>query len=316
MLESCLRLSKCSVMALLSHRQAWSLAALFVLFPCIFFASDTSDRPATTYRTRTSEVLVSLFATDENNRPVEALNKDDFAVVDGDLVIRDFRSLVRSNETALDIVVLVDASASVASGFQATMGNVLRLVSQNLASDDLSVVTFAGLQPAVLCTGNCRSAGSQSRLLAVKATGATPLFDALVYTARFAAERRRPGARQILILFSDGNDTISITSAREALDTVVDSGSILYTITPSAEGSRESASLQSMAEATGGRSFHLKDGADKILEGVLEDQRACYIVTYELPNHQPGFHSLRILPKHNLKLRFHCRKGYYYEDLR
>jgi Mg-chelatase subunit ChlD len=120
-------------------------------------------------------VRVSLFATDETNRALQSLSKDDFAVVDGDIVVRDFRSLARSNDTALDIVVVVDASESVASGFRASMGNVLRLVSQNSASDDLSVVTFSGLQPALLCTGNCASKGAQERLLDVKATGATPL---------------------------------------------------------------------------------------------------------------------------------------------
>jgi hypothetical protein len=40
------------------------------------------------------------------------------------------------------------------------------------------------------------------------------------------------------------------------------------------------------------------------------------VVSYALPSRQKGFHSLRILPKHNLNLQFHSRKGYYYDEVR
>jgi hypothetical protein len=101
-------------MASLSHRQGWSFAVLLTIFPCVFFASTTSDVPS-------SEVRIAFFATDQNNHLVEKIDKNDFAVVDGDEVIRDFRSLVRSDETALDIVLLVDASESVAPRYQAVI---------------------------------------------------------------------------------------------------------------------------------------------------------------------------------------------------
>ena len=90
-------------MALLSHRQGCSLAVLLAFFPCLFYASSTSDDPLTTYRTGTSEVRVSFFATDEHNQPVENVGKDDFAIVDGEMVVRDFRSLVRASDTAVDL---------------------------------------------------------------------------------------------------------------------------------------------------------------------------------------------------------------------
>ena len=52
---------------------------------------------------------------------------------------------------------------------------------------------------------------------------------------------------------------------------------------------------------------------EESVKGALADLRASYVVTYQLPSRAVGFHSLRILPKHNLNLRFHCRNGYYYE---
>jgi Mg-chelatase subunit ChlD len=147
LLECCARLSKYTAMASLSHRQSWSLAVLLAVFPCLLRAGAENDAPKITYRTGTSEVRVTFFATDENNRLVQAIDRNDFAVVDGDIVIRDFRSLTRSDETGLDIVVLVDASESVAPRFHAIAEEVLRLISRNHSGDDLSIITFAGLRP-------------------------------------------------------------------------------------------------------------------------------------------------------------------------
>jgi VWFA-related protein len=303
-------------MGMLSHRQGWSFAVLLSVFPCVFFAGSTSDPPLTTYHTGTSEVRVSFFATDENDRLVENLSRDDFAVVDSGMVIRDFRSLTRSNETPLDVVVLVDASESVAPRFQATLQDIRRLVSQRNAArgDEISVVAFAGLQPHLLCANDCRTSGAEQRLLAVKAGGATPLFDALIYTAGFLAKRHTEGVRQVVILFSDGGDTISRTSARDSLDAVTATGALVYSVNldPSWDVSEGSLSLQRMAEATGGRSISLHKGVVDVLEAIMADLRASYVVTYQLPSHAAGFHSLRILPKHNLNLRFHCRRGYFY----
>ena len=122
-----------------------------------------------------------------------------------------------------------------------------------------------------------------------------------------------------MILFSDGNDTISRASAREALEAMLSSGAMLYSVNVDASGgafSTGSLLLQQMSEATGGRSFSARDGVSDVLRAILDDLRAAYVVTYSLPTHQPGFHSLRILPKHNLNLRFHCRRGYYYDQNR
>src|SRR5207245_1566451 len=109
LLECCARLSQFTAMASLSHRQSWSLALLVAVFPCLLCARADNEAPTISYRTGTSEVRVTFFATDENNRLVQAIDRNDFAVVDGDLVIRDFRSLTRSQENTLVVFVLVDA---------------------------------------------------------------------------------------------------------------------------------------------------------------------------------------------------------------
>jgi len=302
--------------AMLSHWHKWLFPLLFLVLPHSAFAGNATDLPAATYRTTVSEIRVTFFATDDKNRPVDKIEKDDFAVVDNGMVIRDFRSLMRSDETALDVVALVDASESVAPRFQATVYDVLQLVSQKQSAPDhaISVMSFSGLQATLLCSDNCRSTGSGQRLLAAKAEGATPLFDALAYSADFVAQRRAPGVRPVLILLSDGDDTISKISSRDAVEAVIASGANVYAIDSNRSGSASHSSmgLQRIAEATGGRYFPAEAHPAEVLRSAQEDLHASYIVTYQLPSHTAGFHSLRILPKHNLNLQFHCRSGYYY----
>jgi VWFA-related protein len=305
-------------MAMLSPKPAWSWVLVFAICLSISFAATGS--PPTAYRTGTSEVRISFFATDERNRLVENVSKDDFALVDSGMVIRDFRSLTRSDETAIDIVVLVDASESVTSSLPSVTNNVLEFVSQNPSPrrDRFTVITFAGLDPRVLCSGNCQMSASKQKLLAIHPGDATPVYDALTFAADFISTRNAAGVRPILILFSDGNDTASRSSARDALDAVIASGVTLYGIDlKESDAAPNSISpMAQMAEATGGRSFPMNESAAQVLASILADQRASYLVTYQLPSHAAGFHSLRILPKHNLNLRFHCRRGYYYEEVR
>jgi VWFA-related protein len=296
------------------------------------FADDTNDSSGPpTYHSTVSEVRVTFFATDENNHPLETLTKSDFAVVDNERVVRNFRSFTHSDETSLDLVVLVDLSESVAPRVRVAISDVLQLVAreQSIPDDNISVLSFGGalggtsggrfggLQPAILCSSGCRASDSASKLLAVKSGGTTPLFDALIFAADFISHHRRAGARPVIILFSDGDDTISLHSPREALQAVLDEGALIYSVDMGKDQTSGTMFLRRVSEATGGRYFSLRfsqhDSAATVLNAVLEDLRASYVVTYDLPSHQAGFHSLRLLPTHNLNLTFHSRNGHEYE---
>src|SRR5271157_4025227 len=163
-----------------------ALLALFTL-PSVLAAeeaSDASDVP--TYRSSVSEVRVTFFATDESNHPLATLTKSDFAVVDNERVVRNFRSLTHSDETSLDVVALVDLSGSVAPRFRVAMSAVLQLVAreQSIPDDNIAVLSFGGafggasggIRPAILCPSGCGASDSVSKLLAVKSGGTTPLF--------------------------------------------------------------------------------------------------------------------------------------------
>lgn len=313
-----------------------------------------------TYSTTVSEVRVTFFATDQNNHLQESLTKSDFAVVDNDRVIRNFRSCTRASETMLDVAALLDLSESVGPHFRDAIANVLQLIARekSFPENNLAVLSFGGggggmsgaaeeatpaaafrqtsgsIKPAILCSRGCPVAGSIAKLQAVKSGGLTPLYDALIFASDFLgehhAESERNGARDeppgssrqnvrpVIILFSDGNDTISLHNAGDALQAARDAGILIYSVDIGAsERSSGGHFMQQVANATGGRYFSprfVQNGsAASLLNTVLEDARASYVVTYDLPDEEARFHSLRVLPTHNLNLTFHSRDSYTYE---
>lgn len=304
---------------MLSHRQGCSCGLLLSVCSLVFILENRCVAQSVSYHVSASEVRVVFFATDAADRSIETVSRDDFAVVDSGNVIRDFRSLVRTEETALHIIVLVDTSESMGPYFHETVRDVERITSQEdgAGSGNLSVASFSGLKPLLLCAGNCRGPQLEAKLLSIEPAGPTPLFDTLAYAAGVLSSQQTTAVRDVIILFSDGDDTISTASGHEALSDVLASGALLYAVNTSPlSDTRGAITLQQLAEATGGRSFSARDNTVNILQAILADLRTSYVVTYALPERSRGFHSLRILPKHNLNLRFHCRKGYYYENVR
>lgn len=100
---------------------------------------------------------LSFSAIDQNNRGVATLETGDFAVVDKGVIVRNFQSFTRSDVTKLEIAVLVDASGSVRPRFRQEIAGVLELVAQTagVPDENISIFSFQGTQPAMLCAGDC-----------------------------------------------------------------------------------------------------------------------------------------------------------------
>lgn len=144
--------------------------------------------------------------------------------------------------------------------------------------------------------------------------GQTPLFDSIVFAARMLGRRRELPTRKILILFSDGADTISLNSLADSIDSAVDNDVAIYSVDTGTapHACPGTLVLRNLAVKTGGRYFPVELGSANVPDAILEDFHAAYTVAYKLPSHAAGFHLVRILPTHNLGLQFHCRRGYVY----
>jgi len=303
------------VMATLSHRLLWQGVLAFFVASSALSPGESGDSAHATYRSTASEVRLTFFTTDQHNRSVNQLQKNDFAVVDNGLVVRDFRSFTQSNVTQLDLLLLVDCSESVLPQFRREISDVLRLASQTqaIAEDHVAIVSFGGHEPRVVCAGDCMTSTAAGQLAATAANGQTPLFDAVRFAADFLAKHHDPETRPVLILFSDGEDTISRSSARDAIEAALTAETQIYAVDLGRSATSEGTdTLREMATATGGRYFTVQDGTARALRAALDDLHAGYIVTYKLPSREAGFHSVRILPTHNMNLQFRCRYGYHY----
>lgn len=298
--------------------------SLWPILPLLLYCARSTpgiagDEPEFRFRASSTEVQLNFSASDQNDHGVATLQPADFVVVDRDIIVRNFQSFTRSHWTKLELAILVDASESVAPQFRQEISDTLDLVSRTagIPDDHLSIISFRDSRPDLLCAGNCRSSHAAGTLPAARTGGLTPLFDAIVFASQFLSERD-PQAEKVLIVLSDGNDTISRRSLADAVDAAHSADVAIYCVdVNSGLPSQGTSVLRSLADATGGRYFAAPTGPAAALDVILEDSRASYTVSYRLPSHAAGFHIVRVLPAHNLNLHFRSRSGYYYpHDLR
>ena len=279
---------------------------------------DATYRSAATFRSDASEVRMSFSTTDRDDRVIATLQPSDFAIVDHDLVIRDFRSFTLTEYTHIDLTLLVDESGSISPQFRQELASVTRFLAQSggVPEQSFSVLSFRDLKPTVLCQGNCRALDLGAQFPPVSSGGQTPLYDSVVFAARLMGQRSDHHTRKFLVIFSDGADTISLRSFSDAIDSALDNDVAIYTVDVSKAPHVHPGTLilRALAVNTGGRSFSLESGASNVLDAILKDFHATYTVAYKLPSHAAGFHLVRILPTRDLGLQFHCRRGYYYPN--
>jgi VWFA-related protein len=299
----------------------FALTWFIAMIPCACGAASAAAEDGAevlakpTYRSAVSEVRLVFFATDEQNHNVGDLQKNDFAVVDNERVIREFRGFARANLTRLNVVVLIDASESVLPQVRSEIADTLQLMAQSpwSSDDNISVLSFSGMDVQVVCRDDCREVDEASRFESLPRGGATPLFDALQAATKLLAQRAQPDRWPVIVVFSDGEDTISRTSFAQALQNILVAGAQVYAVdvaTPAGQ-SKGSATLQKIADDTGGRYLRIGDAGAGVFEQFIEDLHSAQVVTYVSPESHSDFHSVRIYPTHNLNLRFHSRRGYY-----
>jgi Ca-activated chloride channel homolog len=301
-----------------STRKHLRLALTFLLICGASARVAPSDSEPTTFRTSVTEVRLTFSATDENNRGVVTLQEGDCAVVDKDVIVRSFRSFNRVEMTALDVAILIDESPSISPRFRQEIANAVQLISRADAVPDesFSVASFRGQNPTLICDGNCRASQTGDHFRAEPAGGLTPLFDGIVFASNLLARRSESPAKKALILFSDGEDTISRHSSLDAMRAAMMGSVQIYTVDlgTASDPQQGGSILQNLAYATGGQSFTVQQGSEKVIAAVLEDFHATYAVTYKMPSASNGLHEVRILPTHNRNLTFRCRSGYFYPD--
>jgi Ca-activated chloride channel family protein len=304
-------------------RSSWIVLLVFICATTIYpetvratpSQAAANDTLGGTYRSDATEVRLTFSAVDGSDHGLTTLQAGDFAVVDENVVVRNFRSFVHASGSGVEIAILIDASESVTPRFQQELIDVIQMVSDSteIPENKVSVIAFQGSESSVLCAGNCRTTGVSQKPVA-QTGGRTPLFDSVVFASRFLSQRADPRAAKALIVFSDGEDNSSRNSLADAVEVAQAADVQIYGIDLSNPSfpSPGTAVLNRIAAFTGGYNFPISDGAARALNTILESLRATYTVSYQIPNRAAGFHAIQILPTHNRDVQFRSRSGYYY----
>jgi VWFA-related protein len=274
-----------------------------------------ADQPGYTLQVTANEVQLAFAASDRDGHVVRALRSADVAVADNGSIIRQFRSFQPAAKCPLDLVILLDASDSVASQIPEEIATVRNFVGDSAwgQHDRISILAFGGLRPQLICARNCEGDIAALKLRALRTNGLTPLYDALFQASELLKQNRDAQSRLAIILFSDGVDTISMHGLSEVLEAAQNLQATIYSVNSRSGKSAPSQGdtvLNHLAGSTGGLSFAPGRNNMEVLRTVMEDLRGGYVLTYALPVQAPGQHSVRILPTSDPKLQFRARSAY------
>ncbi len=270
--------------------------------------------------------LVRMLATvkDPMGKLVGGLDRTDFRVFDNG-VPQDIALFERNTEQPLSIALLVDTSRSTEREKRYEVDSinkfVSRLTGEGNPGDTLALFSFNTDVTAL--TGFTRARGViRGGLGELKSEGGTALYDA-IYLA--AGELRRREGRHVVLVVSDGGDTVSRLPFQKALEALHSADAVLYAIvTVPVKGEagrnlRGENALITLSTWTGGQFFMPTPGADldDAFARIIRDLRTQYLLGFypkNLPPTKERFHKVTLevgRDRHTVS----SRNGYYSDDI-
>jgi len=299
---------------MLLHNYAKLIAAWVLVVAFAAAATGQSGRRAAAtvddedvVRVRTEEVLLPISVLDEAGRPVVGLEEEDFLVYDNG--VRQQITSFNRRRVPANIVLLLDASGSVFSQMRFIRAAARRFVQGLSIEDRVAVVQFADRVEVIQEWTQDRAAVEQAIAWRYRPGERTTLYDGLRRVALDLLPRVE--GRRVVILLTDGIDTVSGTRADEALAALRQVEAVVYVISlterlrreyrlaPGAERvvSGAEAFLERVAMETGGRTIYPlgDDDLEQAYGAIAEELRTQYILTYKPQPRARGWHEVRVL---------------------
>ena len=270
--------------------------------------------------------LVRILATvkDKAGALVGSLTKEDFQVADNGAP-QQISVFARQTDQPLSVALLIDNSGSTAKDLKYEVDSVNHFIKALLREgnpeDAVSLYSFNWR--IVQQNGFTRNLASLDRSLRnLRGEAGTSLYDAILLASRDI--QFRPG-RKILVVVTDGGDTVSHTDFNRATEAAQLADAIIYPIlvVPITNQAGRNVggenALTTFAQRTGGRVFSPTLGAemDGVFDQIIRDLRTQYLIGY-YPKNTPlttdPYHSLQVTVS-NPDLHVMARSGYYGESL-
>ena len=276
-----------------------------------------------TFRTTTNSVRVDV-SVRNGTKVVTGLAAKDFEVLDND--VRQQVVDVTYGKLPIDITLALDVSASVTGAELSRLRLAITQLMSELGRDDrLRLITFNMRVSRVVDFTSDVSAVERA-IERVSAGGATSIFDT-ISVALISADD--PDRRQLVVLFSDGEDSLSTTEPRALSAVAQRTSATLTAVVPSAlfglEGRSVFASrtprpegrlLTRLAADTGGVVIQMAsrdDDLTKTFQRALDEFRSSYVLYFTPHDVQRGFHTLKVTVPQNSKYTVRARAGYWGE---
>lgn len=262
--------------------------------------SDVSAEQFPTIRAESRLVSVALNVVDEHGAPVGGLTMADFDLSE-DGRPQKIAVFDKESATPLRVVLALDASGSVFSDAKLEQEAAKKFVRSLLRTQDrIDLMGFADQVTEVVAFTN-EAKRIESGLERIPRGDATALYDAVYLAGQRLSEERAAGARKVIVLITDGENTTRHGSYDAALEETLRAGAMVYAliIVPvAADAGRnvggEHALIQ-MSQDTGGKYYYVEDKHDlaPAFAHVSDDLRTQYTVGYYAPSRGKDMSGLR-----------------------
>jgi Ca-activated chloride channel family protein len=290
----------------------------FLVIALIFGALDLNAQNIPPIRVDVHLVNVFVNVTDTNGSPVGGLTRDDFTIAE-DGHPQKIAVFEKQTNMPLSIVLAIDTSGSVSKDLTIEKRAAHNFVHSLLRPvDSLDLIDFSSDVREVVSFTNKLSRIDYG-IENLRTGPATALYDAVYLSAQNLASR--PG-RKVLVLISDGSNTVKGVDYADALEQAVRSETMVYSIIDvpiEADAGRDTGGEHAMitlSQETGGKYFyadaaHLSEAFQK----VSEDLRTQYLLAY-YPEHRrtdSDFRTITVTVRQpaNAHYTVRHRTGYY-----
>jgi Ca-activated chloride channel family protein len=278
------------------------------------------SQPETTLKVDVKLVNVYVTVTDDHGAPVGGLKKENFVVQEDG---REQKISVFDKESAvpLSIALAIDTSLSTRHDLPLEQASAKRFARAILRPvDALSVYGFS--ETVSQATGyTAELKRIDEGIDHIRLGAATALFDAVYVTSRSLDKRQ---GRKVIVLITDGGDTISRVDYKEAVHAAEEAEAIVYSIivvpiesSAGRETGGEHALIQ-ISEDTGGKYYYatsmlqLDDAFRKISDELRTQYLLAYYPSQRVSNSQ--FRRIQVAitgPAEGVAYHVRNRAGYY-----
>jgi Ca-activated chloride channel family protein len=279
-------------------------------------ALDTHTAPI---KKKVDLVLVPVTITDQMDRLVTGLDKDNFLVFEG----REKQDIQHfSNEDApVSVGIIFDMSGSMTDKIERAREAVVQFCKTANPQDEFFMITFSD-EPHLAAGFTSNPDDIQNKLIYTLPKGRTALLDALYLGMHKMKDAKNQ--RKALLIISDGGDNHSRYTEEEIKSQIKEADVIVYgigvydTYFPTVEERLGPQLLSDISQVTGGRAFTIDNPNDlpDVASKIGMELRNQYLLGYKpsKTNHDGKWHKIKVklrIPRGLPPLQVYARTGYY-----